>query len=183
MRRALQVARRLPDPGAGDPPVGAVVYDSNGNEIAAAHHNRERAGDPTAYAEILALRQAGLVLGTWRLRGCTLVTTLEPGVMAAGAIVLARISRLVIGSWDPRDGAICSQWDLVRDGRLNHYVEVYPEVLVGETDALLKDHFDVAQPLPRPPWPNPRDHNCASWRPACRQGTGTAPGGHITLPT
>lgn len=146
MRRALQVARLLPDPGAGDPPAGAVVYDPQGTEIAAAHRDRERTGDPTAYAEILALRQAGQALGTWHLQGCTLVTTLEPGTMSAGAIVLARIPRLVIGSWDRHNGAICSQWDLVRDHRLNHYVEVYPEVLITETDALLNSYLDSPQP-------------------------------------
>lgn len=146
MYRAIQVARILPDPGAGDPPVGAVIYDHDGREIASAHHDRERTGDPTAYAEILALRQAGKALGTWRLDGCTLVTTLEPGTMAAGAIVLARIPRLVIGSWDRHNGAICSQWDLVRDRRLNHYVEVFPEVLIEETDALLNSYLDSPQP-------------------------------------
>lgn len=146
MHRALQVARLLPDPGAGDPPVGAVIYDPDGNEIAAAHHDRERTGDPTAYAEMLALRQAGQALGTWRLDGCTLVTTLEPGAMSAGAIVLARIPRLVTGSWDRHNGAICSQWDLVRDRRLNHYVEVFPEVLIDETDALLNSYLDSPQP-------------------------------------
>jgi tRNA(Arg) A34 adenosine deaminase TadA len=99
MRRALQLARAVPDPGADDPPVGAVVYGPDGTEIAAARHDRERTDDPTACAEILALRGAGHALGTWRLAGCTLVTTLEPGTMSAGAIVLARISRLVIGSW------------------------------------------------------------------------------------
>ncbi len=141
MRRALAVARTLPDPGAGDPPVGAVVYDLDGTEIAAAHHDRERTADPTAHAEILALRQAGRALGTWKLTGCTLVTTLEPGTMSAGAIVGARIPRLVIGSWDPRNGAICSLWDVVRDRRLNHAVEVIPEVLEAECDALLAGYL------------------------------------------
>src|SRR5207245_10390628 len=120
MRRALDVARLLPDPGAGDPPVGAVIYDRDGNEIAAAHHDRERTGDPTAYAEILALRQAGKALGTWRLDSCTLVTTLEPGTMSAGAIVLARIPHLLIGSCDRHNRAISSQWDLARDPRPTH---------------------------------------------------------------
>lgn len=146
MRRALDVARMLPDPGAGDPPVGAVVYDSDGNEIAAAHHDRERTGDPTAYAEILVLRQAGQALGTWRLDGCTLVTTLEPGVMAAGAIVLARIPRLVIGAWNRHNGAVSSQWDLVRDRRLNHHVQVYPGVLHREALALIDQYLDSPQP-------------------------------------
>lgn len=86
MHRALQVARTLPNPGADDPPVGAVIYDRDGHEIAAAHHDRARTGDPTAYAEILALRKAGKVLGMWRLDGCALVTTLEPNTMSAGAL-------------------------------------------------------------------------------------------------
>jgi tRNA(adenine34) deaminase len=146
MYRALQLARALPDPGAGDPPVGAAIYGPDGTEIAAAHHDRERTGDPTAYAEILALREAGRSLGTWRLAGCTLVTTLEPGTMSAGAIVMARIPRLVIGSWDKYNGAVCSQWDLVRDRRLNHYVEVIPEVLKLECDALLNAYFDSPSP-------------------------------------
>ncbi|WP_034271272.1 nucleoside deaminase [Haloechinothrix halophila] len=143
MRRALDVARTLPDPGADDPPVGAVVYDHEGNEIAAAHHDRARTGDPTAQAEILALRHAGEAFGTWRLDGCTLVTTLEPGIMSAGALVLARIPRLVIGSWDKYNGAVCSLWDVVRDRRLNHYVEVIPEVLKSETDSLLNAYLDT----------------------------------------
>lgn len=145
MYRALQVARTLPCPGADDPPVGAVVYDPDGNEIAAAHHDRARTGDPTAYAEILALRDAGKTLGTWRLDGCTLVTTLEPSTMSAGALVLARLPRLIIGSWDRYNGAICSLWDVVRDHRLNHYVEVIPEVLMSETDALYNAYLDTPQ--------------------------------------
>ncbi|KLL10269.1 nucleoside deaminase [Protofrankia coriariae] len=149
MRRALEMARALPDPGAGDPPVGAVIYGPDGREITAAHHDRQRTADPTAHAEITVLRRAGRALGTWKLDGCTLVTTLEPGVMAAGAVVLARVPRLVIGSWDERNGAVCSQWDLVRDPRLNHFVEVIPEVLKAECDALLNRHFGPHQPSGR----------------------------------
>lgn len=143
MRRALQVALTLRDPGANDPPVGAVVYGPDGTEIAAAHHDRERTADPTAHAEILALRQAAAMLGTWRLTECTLVTTLEPGAMSAGALVLARVPRLVIGSWDKHNGAVCSLWDLVRDRRLNHFVEVIPEVLRDECDTLLNTYLDA----------------------------------------
>jgi tRNA(adenine34) deaminase len=146
MRRALELARTLPDPGAGDPPVGAVIYGPDGTEIASAHHDRERTGDPTAYAEILALRQAGRALGTWRLDDCTVVTTLEPGTMSAGALVLARVPRLVIGSWDRYRGAVCSLWDVVRDRRLNHFVEVFPEVLKPECDTLLNSYLDSPQP-------------------------------------
>lgn len=142
MRRALELAGTLRDPGAGDPPVGAVIYGPDGAEIAAAHHDRERTADPTANAEILALRQAGEALGTWQLKGCTLVTTLEPDTMSAGAIVLARIPRLVIGSWNTYSGAISSLWDLVRDRRLNHFVEVIPEVLKPQCDALLNEYLD-----------------------------------------
>ncbi len=131
MRRALQLAQTLGDPGAGDPPVGAVVYGPDGIEIGAGHHDRGRTNDPTAYAEITALRQAARTLGTWQLTGCTVVTTLEPGTMSAGALVLARVPRLMIGSWDRHNGAVCSVWDLVRDRRLNHFVEVIPEVLIS----------------------------------------------------
>lgn len=143
MRRALQIAGVFPDSEASDPPVGAVVYDRDGKEIAAAHNDRARSADPTAHAEILALRQAGKALGTWRLKGCTLVTTLEPGTMSAGAVVLARIQRLVIGSWDTDNGAVCSLWDVVRDRRLNHHVEVIPEVLMAETDILLDAYLNT----------------------------------------
>lgn len=146
MRRALDLARALPAPGAGDPPVGAVVYGPDGREVAAAHHDRQRSSDPTAHAEILALRAAGHALGTWRLDGCTLVTTLEPGTMSAGALVLARIPRLVIGTWDTYNGAVSSLWDVVRDRRLNHFVEVIPDVLKAECDALLNAYLDTPQP-------------------------------------
>jgi tRNA(adenine34) deaminase len=147
MRRALELAQTLPDPGADDPPVGAVIYGPDGTEIAAAHHDRERTADPTAYAEILALRQASQTVGSWRLTGCTLVTTLEPGTMSAGAIVLARIPRLVIGTWDKYNGAVCSLWDVVRDRRLNHFVEVIPDVLKHECDAVLDAYLDAPSNL------------------------------------
>lgn len=127
-----------------------VIYDQDGYEIAAAHNDRERTGDPTACAEVLALREAGKALGTWRLDGCTLVTTLEPNTMSAGALVLARLPRLVIGSWDKDNGAICSLWDVVRDRRLNHSVEVIPEVLISETDELYNTHFDTLRPSQTP---------------------------------
>lgn len=136
MRRALQVARTPPSPGINESEVGAVVYDRAGDESAAARNDRVRAQDPTACAEILALREAGKSLGTWRLDGCTLVTTLEPGTMPAGALVLACLPRLVIGSWEQCNGAICSLQDVVRDRLPNHFVEVIPEVLMNETDAL-----------------------------------------------
>ena len=132
MRRALQLAHAQPVYDAEDPPVGAVLYGPAGEEIVAAFSDRHRTGDPTADAVMLAVRHAGLARESWRLEGCTLVTTLEPGTMSAGAIVLARISRLVIGSWDRRNGAVCSLWDVVRDSRLNHSVEVIPGILERE---------------------------------------------------
>lgn len=146
MRRALAVAHERHDPGAGDLPAGAVLYDADGNEVAAAHHDRASECDPTAHAEMTVLRTAGMKLSSWRLHGCTLVTTLEPCTMCAGAIVLARVPTLVIGSWDYSNGAVSSLWDVVRDQRLNHFVEVFPETLREECDALLHSYWH-APPL------------------------------------
>ncbi|MBU3063149.1 nucleoside deaminase [Nocardia sp. NEAU-G5] len=140
MRHAIDLARTHTPP-SDDPPVGALVYDCDGNLLGQGHHDRPGTGDPTAFAELTALREAAQKLGGWRLEGCTVVTTLEPGVMAAGALVLARVQRLVIGSWDPYQGAVCSQWDLVRDRRLNHRLEVVSEVLTTETDPLVADYL------------------------------------------
>jgi len=137
MGRALAVAAGTP----GDVPVGAVVYSPGGVELAAAANERERTGDPTAHAEILALRRAATALGGWRLDGCTLVVTLEPCTMCAGALVLARVSALVFGAWEPKTGAVGSLWDVVRDRRLNHRPEVYPGVREEECAALLRDFF------------------------------------------
>jgi tRNA(adenine34) deaminase len=145
MRRALAVAGApVADavPGeAADVPVGAVVYGPDGTELAAAGNRREAAADPTAHAEILALRAAGARLGTWRLAGCTLVVTLEPCTMCAGALVQARISTLVFGAWEPKTGAVGSLWDVVRDRRLNHRPEVYGGVLKAESVAQLRAFF------------------------------------------
>jgi tRNA(adenine34) deaminase len=138
MRRALAVAAAAP---TGDVPVGAVVVDADGVELAAAANEREAVGDPTAHAEVLALRRAAAVVGEWRLTGCTLAVTLEPCTMCAGALVLARIDTLVFGAWDPKAGAVGSLWDVVRDRRLNHRPEVYPEVLADECGALLRTFF------------------------------------------
>lgn len=138
MRRALAVARGTP---VRDVPVGAVVYDRSGTELAAATNERELTGDPTAHAEILALRRAARRTGEWRLTGCTLVVTLEPCTMCAGALVLARVDTLVFGAWDPKAGAVGSLWDVVRDRRLNHRPEVYPEVLAAECGELLRSFF------------------------------------------
>jgi tRNA(adenine34) deaminase len=138
MRVALQEARAA---GAeGDVPVGAVV--ARGDEVVGRAGNaRERERDPTAHAEILALRQAARALGSWHLEGCTLYVTLEPCAMCAGALVLARIDRLVLGAPDPKAGFAGSLGDIVRDGRLNHEVEVMVGVLAEECGEVLRAFF------------------------------------------
>lgn len=137
MRRALEVASKETE----DVPVGALVLDEDGRELAAARNRREAGADPTAHAEILALRTAAEKRGEWRLTGCTLVVTLEPCTMCAGALVLARIARVVFGAWEPRTGAVGSLWDVVRDRRLTHRPEVVAGVLAGECSALLDEFF------------------------------------------
>jgi tRNA(adenine34) deaminase len=137
MRRALDVASSLPS----DVPVGAVLYGPDGVELAAAGNEREAAGDPTAHAEILVLRRAALLTGSRRLDGCTLVVTLEPCTMCAGALVLARVATLVFGAWEPKTGAVGSLWDVVRDRRLNHRPEVYSGVLEQECAAMMRSFF------------------------------------------
>jgi tRNA(adenine34) deaminase len=137
MRRALTVASSFPE----DVPVGAVVYGPDGEELAAAGNEREATGDPTAHAEILVLRRAALLTGSWRLDGCTLVVTLEPCTMCAGALVLARVTTLVFGAWEPKTGAVGSLWDVVRDRRLNHRPEVYAGVLEQECGAMMRGFF------------------------------------------
>ena len=137
MRRAIEVASASPE----DVPVGAVVLDAAGVELAAAGNEREATGDPTAHAEILALRRAAVRTGSRRLEGCTLVVTLEPCTMCAGALVLARVSTLVFGAWEPKTGAVGSLWDVVRDRRLNHRPEVYSAVLEQECAALMRGFF------------------------------------------
>lgn len=138
MRLALEEARRA---GEEDVPVGAVVSGPDGTPIARAHNQREAAGDPTAHAEVIALREAARVMGGWRLTGCTLVVTLEPCAMCAGAAVLARVERVVFGATDPKAGAAGSLWDVLRDRRLNHRPEVTGGVLAGECGALLQAFF------------------------------------------
>ncbi|MEV7080247.1 tRNA adenosine(34) deaminase TadA [Streptomyces sp. NPDC093516] len=126
----------------GDVPVGAVVLAPDGTTVLAAGHNeREAGGDPTAHAEVLALRRAATALGRWRLAGCTLVVTLEPCTMCAGAIQQSRVDRLVYGARDEKAGAAGSLWDLVRDRRLNHRPEVIEGVLAEECAALLTAFF------------------------------------------
>lgn len=139
MRRALHRACRA---GAlGDVPVGAVVLGERGDVLATAGNARQRRADPTAHAEILALRAAARALGTWRLAGCTLVVTLEPCAMCAGALVLARVACLAYGAADPKAGAVGSVFDLVRDPRLNHRPEVISGVLAEDAAALLESFF------------------------------------------
>jgi len=125
----------------GDVPVGAVVLDPTGQVIGRGHNDRERRRDPTAHAEVLALRAAAVVLGSWRLEGCTLAVTLEPCTMCAGAAVLARIARVVYGAVDPKAGAAGSLWDVLRDRRLNHRPEVVGGVLAQECGELLIEFF------------------------------------------
>lgn len=139
MRQALAEASAAV--ATGDVPVGAVVLAPDGTVLGTGRNAREAGTDPTAHAEILALRAAAAALRTWRLDGCTLAVTLEPCTMCAGALVLARVSRLVFGAWDPKAGAAGSVRDVVRDGRLNHRVEVMGGVLEEECGALLRTFF------------------------------------------
>ncbi len=140
MRMAIVAARRAI--ASEDVPIGAVVLDPSGAELASECNAREALGDPTAHAELLALRAAATRFGDgWRLSGCTLVVTVEPCTMCAGALVLARIARVVFGAWEPRTGAVGSLWDVVRDRRLTHRPEVVPGVLAGECSALLDEFF------------------------------------------
>ena len=125
----------------GDVPIGAVVLDPAGAVIGVGRNVRERDGDPTGHAEVVALRAAAHVRGEWRLSGCTLVVTLEPCTMCAGATVLARVERVVFGAYDDKAGAVGSLWDVVRDRRLNHRPEVVPGVLADESAALLDRFF------------------------------------------
>lgn len=129
--------------GPADVPVGAVVFDSAGRELARAANARERLGDPTAHAEILALRAAAQVYGDgWRLGGTTLAVTLEPCTMCAGALVAARIDRLVFGAWEPKTGAVGSLWDVVRDRRLTHRPLVRGGVRAGDCARVLAGFFE-----------------------------------------
>lgn len=125
----------------GDVPIGAVVLDPDGIVIARGHNVREALGDPTGHAEIVALRAAAAARGEWRLENCTLVATLEPCTMCAGASVLSRVERVVFGAFDDKAGAVGSLWDVVRDRRLNHRPEVVSGVLAEECSTLLADFF------------------------------------------
>lgn len=144
MSRALELA--LAAAQAGDVPVGAVVLNPAGDIIGEGHNQRELAHDPTAHAEVLALRDAATASGSWRLDDCTLVVTLEPCLMCAGALLAARIPRLVIGAWDEKAGATGSQWDVVRDARIGSRVEVIAGVRAQESAALLQEFFAKRRP-------------------------------------
>ena len=143
MRQALALAEEslTGEPAVVDVPVGAIVLDPSGAVIGTGTNLRERAQDPTGHAEVVALRAASASRGSWRLDGCTLVVTLEPCTMCAGAIVLARIETLVFGAYDDKAGAVGSLWDVVRDRRLNHRPRVIGGVLAEETGELLRRFF------------------------------------------
>ena len=138
MRIALDEAMRPTPPGVTpDLPIGAIVLNPDGDVIARARNQREATGDPTAHAEVLALREAAAVVGEWRLTGCTLVVTLEPCPMCAGAAAMSRISRVVFGAWNTEYGAAGSHWDLLRDKRMAHRPEVVSGVLEDECGRLV----------------------------------------------
>ena len=139
IRAAIEAALAA---GPDDVPIGAVVFGPDGTELARAANAREALGDPTAHAEILALRAAAARHGDgWRLEGATLAVTVEPCTMCAGALVLARVARVVFGAWEPKTGAVGSLWDVVRDRRLTHRPEVRGGVLEAECAALLEEFF------------------------------------------
>jgi tRNA(adenine34) deaminase len=140
MHRALELAQRAAD--AGDVPVGALVVGPDGAVLGEGWNLREAHGDPTAHAEVVAVREAAGRLGTWRLEGCTLVVTMEPCPMCAGAVVLSRIERVVLGGWDPKLGACGSVWDVVRDRRATHRAEVVGGVLEEECGAVVRRFFE-----------------------------------------
>ncbi len=139
MESALALAREAT--ATGDVPIGALVLSPAGEVIGTGQNVRERDGDPTGHAEVVALRAAAAVVGEWRLSGCTLVVTLEPCTMCAGAAVLSRVERIVFGAYDEKAGAVGSLWDVVRDRRLNHRPEVIAGLLAAESAALLEEFF------------------------------------------
>lgn len=141
MRTALEYARRAQL--HSDVPIGAVLLDPVGEPVAAAGNERELTKDPTAHAEVLVLRRAAAAAGSWRLDGHTLVVTLEPCTMCAGAMVLARLRMVVFGAFDPKAGAVASLWDVLRDSRLNHRVEVMGGILAEDCGRVLVDFFQT----------------------------------------
>ncbi|WP_324532753.1 tRNA adenosine(34) deaminase TadA, partial [Ornithinibacter sp.] len=144
MRHALTLAERAAQ--AGDVPVGAVVVSSSGELLGEGWNQRERDGDPSAHAEVVAIRAAAARLGSWRLAGCTLVVTMEPCPMCAGAAMLARVERVVLGAWDPKLGACGSVWDVLRDRRATHRAEVVGGVLEQECGDVVRRFFDGHRP-------------------------------------
>lgn len=140
MERALALAALAGR--EGDVPVGAVVTDASGAVVGEGRNLREATGDPTAHAEIVALREAAASVGSWNLQGCTLVVTLEPCLMCAGAILQARVPRVVFGAWDDKAGAAGSMYDVLRDRRLPYRAEVVGGVREAEASAVLRDFFD-----------------------------------------
>jgi tRNA(adenine34) deaminase len=140
MREAIAEAHAALE--TGDVPVAALLFDSSGRRIASGRNEREKLQDPTAHAEVLAIRAAAAATGDWHLTDTTLVVTLEPCVMCAGAILAARIPRVVFGAWDDKAGAVGSVYDLLRDRRLNHTVEVFAGVEAEACSALLLDFFE-----------------------------------------
>jgi tRNA(adenine34) deaminase len=141
MAEALLEAQKAAE-SSGDVPVGALIISPAGEIIARAGNQKEYLNDPTAHAEVVAIREAAKALDDWRLNGCTLVVTLEPCVMCAGAIQAARLSRVVFGAWDEKVGASGSLYDLVRDKRLGTEIEVIPDVLSLEVSNLLRSFFE-----------------------------------------
>ena len=135
--------------GEGEIPIGAVVIGPDGRVIARAHNSREGSHDPTAHAEVLALRQAAVHLGRWRLDDCTMVVTMEPCPMCAGAVVMSRLGRLVFGAWNDEYGAAGSRWDIVRDRRLNHRAEVVGGVRADECGAIVTEFMSAHRPATR----------------------------------
>jgi tRNA(adenine34) deaminase len=146
MRAALDEAHAAL--ATGDVPIGAVVVDADGRLVGRGHNVREAQADPTGHAEMVALRQAAADRGQWRLDGCTLVVTLEPCTMCAGAAVLSRVDRVVFAAFDPKAGAVGSLWDVVRDRRLNHRPEVVSGVLADEAATLLGGFFATHRGTP-----------------------------------
>ena len=145
MHRAIAEARLTSI--SADVPIGAVVLDGAGNTLGAGHNERELSGDPTAHAELLAIRAAAASTGSWRLDDLTLVVTLEPCAMCAGAILQSRIGRVVFGAWDEKAGAVGSVVDLLRERRMPNRVEVVAGVLEVECAALLREFFQARRPV------------------------------------
>ena len=141
LAEAVAAGQEMSGTGQDDVPVGAVILDQAGTILARARNRREADRDPTAHAEMVAIRQVASVLGSWRLTGLTLVVTLEPCTMCAGAVTLARLGRLVYGAEDPKAGAVGSLWDVLRDRRLNHRPEVIGGILADECGAVLREFF------------------------------------------